>query len=304
MSSLTGIIRLPRELRDEIYAYVFDDREVPPDNPSAAGYRISEGTLRFQDSLSQPQLKKLSLARTNRQLREEVIDYLSSLQKSRGERAAELDIIFEDYVSWPTWIYFPPEATREAPFDLSVRICVFSVYTFTRYDSVANHDGWNLGDMSAPFLDLLLLLKRLVRYGPSFRRPSHLTDSDVSQTSGLTGNAGLFRMRTLSVSVTFDNGTSNRGNASNIIKCLKRFARCGLARRIIDRLQLHMKFYSYDGEARELSFSWVVRQEADEEYMLSCVRRGFCHNTSETLASGPLYNGEAVKIQIEDWCCG
>jgi hypothetical protein len=175
MSSLTGLLRLPRELRDEIYVYVFDDREVPPDNPSASGYPISEGTLRFQDSVSQRQLKKLSLAMTNRQLREEVIDYLSPLRKSKGERAAELDIMFEDYVSWPTWIYFPPEATREAPFDLSVRVRVFSVYTFTRYDSVANHDGWNLGDMSAPFLDLLLILKRLVRYGPSFRQPSHLT---------------------------------------------------------------------------------------------------------------------------------
>jgi hypothetical protein len=126
----------------------------------------------------------------------------------------------------------------------------------------------------------------------------------VSQTSVLTGNAGLFRMGTLSVSVAFDNGTSNGGNASNIIKCLKRFARCGLARGVIDRLQLHMKFYRYDGEVRESSFASVVRQEADEENMLSCVRRGFCHDTSETLASGPLYNGEAVKIRKEDWCCG
>jgi hypothetical protein len=49
---------------------------------------------------------------------------------------AELDIIFEDFVSWPTWIYFPLDAAREEPFDLKVHFRIFSVYTFEEYNNV------------------------------------------------------------------------------------------------------------------------------------------------------------------------
>ena len=70
-------------------------------------------------------------------------------------------------------------------------------------------------------------------------------------------------MKTLSVSVTFHNGTSNAGNASNIIKCLKKFALYGLARGLIDRLEIHTKFHRDDGEVRESRLTCFVRQDID-----------------------------------------
>ena len=186
MKSLSGLLRLPRELRDVVYAYIFDESEIRPDNPSASGPRISEGTLGLEDTVSQRQLKNTPLTTVNRQLRQEVQDYLSNLQRLGRKRAAELDIMFEDNVSWPKWIYFPPEAARGVAFDLNVQLRVFSTETFR------NHDGWHLVDMNAAFLDLLLLLNRFVRYGPSFREPSHLTGPefvpsfDTRESSGFS----------------------------------------------------------------------------------------------------------------------
>lgn len=301
-----GLLRLPRELRDEVYYYIFSDRKAPPNGPNDVGSRVSEGTLRFEDEHNRCPWFSTSLSRTCRQLRCETRDYISRHRTLSTDLKAELDLMFNHFTSYPTWLYVPPDITREAPHDLKVNIRIFSVYTFERYDRIANSDGWNLGEMSAPFLDLLLLLKRFVRFGPFFNKPWHTHDSNTIEDNIASNNVvtHFYRIHTLSVNVTFHNNTSNKGNASNILKCLRNLARCGLSRRFIHVIKVHISCTDYYERRIDLDRAFNVWHDVDEARVRSAIRRGFCHTASETLGDGPLENREAVKIAAEDLECG
>lgn len=300
---LPGLLRLPRELRDEIYAYIASENAVPPACPNNAGVRISDGTLRYQDPKDAIHSCYHALTKTNHQLRTEVRYYASTLRTSNCRHVAELDIMFgEDFLSFPTWIYLPLCLAREEPFDLKVHFRIFSVYTFEEYNSVRNRDGWQIGTMSAPFLDFLILLRRLVRYGPSFGPPSPPNSSSTSSLNGVPSTRSFFRLRNLSINVAYHNDTYNGGNNSNFIKCVRTLAWTGLARGAIDQIKLHWRFHNYSGSPKENEKSYIVAQEWNEDNMARAVKRGFCHTTEDSLFNGPLDNGEAVKNY--EWCCG
>ena len=298
---LPGLLRLPRELRNEIYAYIATEHAKPPVSPSSAGRLISDldGTLRYQDPKDAVQSGYHALAKTNRQLRAEVQDY--ALTHRTSNREAELDVMF-DGLSYPTWIYLPLDVARDDPFDLKARFRIFSVYTFDEYQEISNSDGWQYGNMSAAFLDFLILLRRLVRYGPSFglSLPSDVNKPNYS--NGAVHNLGCFRLRSLSIDVTYHNDISNGGNNSNIIKCFKNLAHTGLTRGAIDQIKIHWRFQDYFGSARENEKIFNVEQEWNEDKMVRAVKRGFFHTTNDSLFDCPFENTQAVKNY--EWCCG
>lgn len=156
--------------------------------------------------------------------------------------------------------------------------------------------------MSAPFLNFLILLRRLVRYGPSFGLHLPSYSSKLGHSKSATNDLGFFRLRNLFINVTYHNNTSNGANNSNLIKCFRALAHTGLARGGIDHIVFHWRFYSYHGDLREGEKAFIVDQELNEDNMTRAVKRGFCHTTSDNLLDGPLDNGEAIKNY--EWCCG
>ena len=149
----SGLLRLPRELRDEIYTYLSRHEEPLPD-PSQHGGRIELGYVMypgFYKSWWYP-----SVIWVNRQLRREYMEMSSSLQFK-----SELDIVPEGYLFYPTWTHIDPSITSGIPSDLNVTLRVFSTV------ALESHDGWP-PQHGTGFRSLLRLLNEFACYGPSF----------------------------------------------------------------------------------------------------------------------------------------
>ena len=155
--------------------------------------------------------------------------------------------MLEDSTTWVHWIYFPPEIEREVAFDLNIHMRIFSGYTVASYDSIANHDGCDIRQINAPFLDLLLLLKRLVRYGPSFHPSSNPIARESTQSINGRDDPSFFRTATFFVNITFNNDIDDSGNASSTVIGLDRLVRCGIARGFIHDTLVHMEHLNCRG---------------------------------------------------------
>ena len=109
---IPGLLRLPREIRDEIFSYLLFEHNNPPQNPSFPGARISD--YGFQCPLHRREMPSSTgiyaikypqtpsrcgysgLLRTNHQLRDELLELVAHTLAS-GQLTAELDLMFKGY---------------------------------------------------------------------------------------------------------------------------------------------------------------------------------------------------------------
>ena len=98
---------LPRELRDYIYAYIFQSKAEPPispDDPNLSDRREfdevydRERGIMFEENLLLP-ATYCALLCANRQISTEMRDHVS-----RHEVVWKLDCMIQYYQLWPTWL--------------------------------------------------------------------------------------------------------------------------------------------------------------------------------------------------------
>jgi hypothetical protein len=246
------LLTLPRELRDEILSYLLETRTEPPK------YAPCDGRRHKLHHFHYPPYRHYRfppLSWVCRQLRNECFDLVSK-RVSGGQLTAELDIIFKGYLSWLTWTYLPPLLPRERPFDLAIKLRIFSAEAFR------SNDGWPRQPGTA-FRDLLWMLNSLLHNGPS------LTSNQ--------DNKGLYRINTLSVDISFhDDYTpdTHPEAAHNIFRMLKELATVGLTNNIVRRVQAHTK-YVHRGETKVYDGQWGTPEYSDPDSVQKWKDMGF-----------------------------
>ncbi|MCJ1382656.1 hypothetical protein MMC17_005769 [Xylographa soralifera] len=169
-------LELPREIRDEIYQYLLEPEDEPPQSAKHA-FRDRHFPIkhpRFVDPhfanmqrslvpriIYQNKLPLigytacLGLARTNKQLHNE-ISQLTASRTSRPESSYKIDIIM-DRRCYPTWTSLPTSPRNVRYVDVNLRI--FCTKNWFGDRGPGHH-----------FQDLLRLLTRFLRNGPLFMR--------------------------------------------------------------------------------------------------------------------------------------
>lgn len=182
MSQPTGLLYLPRELRDAIYTY----STIQTWNPQSALRIIpppaDDGQLYFWPEHNKWQ--PISLLQVNHQIRSEVLDFISQQHRSHTLRA-DLDIRAKGFVYNPTWSFLNFALRPRDSLDLHVNLSIFSTEAFRR------NDGWPR-QPGQIFRALLNFLMRFI-----FRGPSFLDGEPDFETPG------PHFIRTLEVCVTF-----------------------------------------------------------------------------------------------------
>lgn len=234
------LLKLPRELRDEVLKYLLEARKEPPPYPPTTGRR--QKLHDTHDALFAP-FRYPPWVWVCRQLRSECFELIAG-RVAGAPLMAELDIMFKGYLSWPTWTYLPPKLPRETPFDLEVTMRIFSTEAF-RFN-----DGWPRQPGTA-FRDLLFMLNNLLHNGPSLKSSRE--------------NGGLYRINKLLVNVSFnDDYTPDTfpETAHNIFKMLKQLATVGLTSNIVRTVQAHTE---YDHQGKKLVFDgeWDVLEQVE-----------------------------------------
>ncbi len=310
-SPLPGILRLPRELRDEIYVYLIHARTEAPLYPSLPGKRLADDRISYEFSVPQCQHWRYSpLVWTNRQLRNEYFALISSLLASGHLLRAEVDIMVKGYLQWPTWTYLPPYLAPHIPFDLDVQLRVFSTEGF------GSNDGWPRQPGTA-FRDLTAMLNRFIHFGPYFfankesspgglpkgwlaSEWSHPEDQprdfpmltatypgpNHSWVRGMRSKR-LFKINTLSVHITYQDDyppDTWPETTHTIFKGLKDLATVGVAHGVIKTVHAHAT-YLYKGKTKVFDAAWDVPEEPDFNRRKTWVETGFlgggCHCLSD-----------------------
>ena len=200
------------------------------------------------------------------------------------------------YLSWPTWTSLPPYLPTDTPFDVGVYLRVFSGEGFRQ------NDGWPRQPGTA-FRDLLEMLKRFIRFGPSFFAnmecppgglpaewqaserlevervvPPEIAPSDEYYSRNILVSSGHpFKIRKLSVNISFhDLYTPDTWPETtyNIFKLLKELATVGVARDMIGSVDVHCE-YLRKGQQKVFDAQWDVSQQVDEARLKDWVNTGF-----------------------------
>ena len=302
MGATPALLRLPRELRDEIYYCLLDHRDEAPFSPIEAGPRISQGTLQLQPAHDSVAWRTRSLTSTNRQLREEIRELISTTWASEHKPFAELDVMFEHHyerhgLKWqlstrtsPTWIQFPAAIRPDVPFDLRLHMRVFFASDQDNRAASRKFQGLQIRNSC---LEMVLLLKRLVRFGPGFQPRHAEAESDGVNIYAVTQHRPCFKIGTLSVDLT-NVSTYNQGltgTNSYLLRTFTSLARSGLARSAIENIDVRWRHHPWDGSPYDANENLVVRQDIDEEHMRFCVEWGFCQSMSDSLETGTLDAG-------------
>ena len=260
------LLRLPRELRDEISTYFLAEYVSPPPNPSYPGPRTITHTIRYP--LTYTHWRHPPLTGLNRQIRNEYFGLVAERIRA-GHVEAELDIMYKGYLSWPTWTLLPPFLAPGVEFDLTVQLRVFSGEGFR------SNDGWPRQPGKA-FRDLFELLKDLVRKGPGFG----VDGKECPLSPDLSHSPdprGLYRINNLRVNVSFQDvytPATHAETVETIFAMLKELARSGLARDVIETICAHAEF-AENGERKVLEEKWVVREVVDRRRVGTWINYGF-----------------------------
>lgn len=286
-----ALLRLPRELRDEIYSYFVESRQRPPTNPSAVKDRRGTHDIRFQTDLRS--WRYPCLVWVNQQLRSEFISYLEGRLKSCRSEVG-LDIMVKGYLFYPTWTCLPTMFTEQAPFDLHVNLRISSTESFRSNDArygLARQPG-------SGFRSLLQLLRLFVAYGPSF-----------GFRLACLGDRKLFAIDNLSVNVTFhDDYTPDTwpDTAHAIFRMLKALALDGPAEGVARTIHAHTD-YLHAKESKCFNSGWTVSSKPEHEP--GTLRRwrefGFLAANQDSLLPGLRRAAEVAAHEQgkqEEWC--
>lgn len=253
----SGLLRLPREIRDEIYQYLLAYTSEAPVNTSFAGPRLRIKDIMYPRSLGAV-TSAINLALTNHQLYAEMQPAISpppppspSSLTSRlsPPETADLDIMVKGFMYYPTWTYLP-RLTRSKPFNLNVRLRIFSTESFL------SNDGWPRQPGSG-FRSLMHLLNMLVENGPAF----YYTPSVHSANSHRP-----FVLDCLSIVVEFHDlytPATHPQTAKNVFGMLKVLARDGIAGGAVRVIRAKADYIGEDGERSIFEREWKVSEQLD-----------------------------------------
>lgn len=156
-TSIRALSKLPRELRDEIYAEVLDFSTSPPKSPTDEAVSESDqreedqgwGVIYYQRHF--PSTNLAGLLGCNHQIRDEVLDLI---KVEAGGIAYSVDLMIWENSIQPTWMELPtpPKYTKQ----LNVTLRMFS------------HTGPQWGESGILGQYLLQMLRRFLYDGPSF----------------------------------------------------------------------------------------------------------------------------------------
>lgn len=180
------LLRLPRELRDQIYSYVVLAEKTRPDlkesfdqlvnprmsqNDSASRRTFTDGTVLY---LPQHDLNtSMSLLQVSRQIHAEVLEVLSRIEASPLTCSLDI-IILDEMLLLPTWLSVPSHRTSVDTVKVTFRIAG-SFRRKGRHDKDGPYDrfpglgGFNGGDGGGPYMKYQLyeILNRFIRDGPA-----------------------------------------------------------------------------------------------------------------------------------------
>lgn len=220
-----GFFGLPTEIKQHIYALVLDsDRADRPRAPFRGEHESSTAEIRYPKRYTSWRWPLAYWAHRN--FRNELIDVAQERLAKRLVKA-ELDIMVNGFVLFPTWLHLPPDLPGDAPFDLTVSLRVFSGEAFR------SNDGWPRQPGSG-FRNLLRLLNQLVHEGPSF-----------GQRRELLQGKNLWAINTLRVNVSFHDAytpATHPETSHSIFRMLKALATSGLAHGIVKTIHAHSEF--------------------------------------------------------------
>lgn len=153
-------LRLPRELRDQIYTHFLSPHRPAPPSPPFAGpriYRLSPSNDPLKDiayPLTLPPSPLHALLRTSRATRADILSLASHRNASHASLPASLDLMANSYTLYPLWTSLPALPSRHTSLDVTVDIRVFTPEAF--------------GPHGTAFRVLLTLLGQLFCAGPGF----------------------------------------------------------------------------------------------------------------------------------------
>ena len=261
------LLRLPAELRKEIYSYLYYEGRSPPADPSSAGDRFWREDRVVAHERQYSSFRYTKLVWVSRQLRSEYYEYVEE-QLKKAPPKAELDLMSKGFLYYPTWTFLPPELLGAEPFDVEVNLRIFST------EAYRSNDGWPR-QPGAGFRTMLLLLNQLVHHGPSFGE----------HFEALRGG-WLWLIGKLTVNVSF-HGTfvpdTRPGTVDNITKMLRHLALDGLAKDIIRRVHVHTSYIDYN-TIQETDKEWKVSRKYDALRAKMWKDAGFLTAGQKTLA--------------------
>jgi len=158
-----SLLLLPYELRAKIYEEVISSETPPPQDPAQASERSREPL----HSISAFYPKEFrhpcsSLMRTSKGIHDEVKALLDAESRQQKPKC-KLDLLVVRKGVYPTWT-MPPRARSAEAFDLDVDLRLLDL---TDPNPLFMANAWP-GIVSQP---LMVILNRLVAYGPQFSRP-------------------------------------------------------------------------------------------------------------------------------------
>ncbi|TKA24055.1 hypothetical protein B0A50_06946 [Salinomyces thailandicus] len=267
---------LPRELRDEITAYLTRHHQTrtPPPSPPFAGKRHQgPHSLYYPLDHSTP-TRWPNLALVNHQLWHELTQNDAHTTPNHHKPlTAELDLMAKGYCFYPTWTSLPGTLRRgREPVNLTVNLRIFSTEAFRP------NDGWPR-QPGAGFRSLLALLNNFLLYGPAFQ-PLVVEGDGAAQRRGEENlDRGYYCVNVLTVSTTFhDLYTPDTWPATSqeIRKRLREVALSGLPDPWVQKVRVVVGFESRGGRAVRVKEEWPIAERVDERRREEWRRAGFC----------------------------
>lgn len=264
-----GFFSSPPELKAQIYSLVLDsDRVDPPSAPLLGDHEGAPGEVRYPAHYK-PWRWPLAFW-ASRTFRNDLIDHAENRLMKRLVRA-ELDIMVNGFVVYPTWLHLPPDLGGDVPFDLDVSLRIFSGEAFR------SNDGWPR-QPGAGFRILLRLLCQLIHAGPSFGHRFEI----------LSGK-GAFPINTLRVNVTFHDPytpATSPATSHEIFRMLKVLATSGLAHGIIKTIHVHAEYTPPPPNVAKVTWdrTYPVAARVDDTQTQQWRQMGFLNAHQRTLA--------------------
>jgi hypothetical protein len=252
-SPVSGLLRLPREIRNQIFSYLFiQAREPPPHPPPTKRYR-HRGKHDILYIPNDEIVRELPLRFINHQIRSEVTEQVETLHKA-GKATVKLDLMVKGYLFWPTITRIPALIPATRTLNLDVDLRVFSTESFR------SNDGWPR-QPGAGFRSLYSLLNTFLRYGPDM-------GFGMSTTHGQSYGSRCVEVNTLTINVSFHDlytPATWPDTAQQIREKVKTLAQSYVPRGHVRRVCLSITYQS-NGTTCEMMNEWdVPRPSSDNE---------------------------------------
>lgn len=281
---IPGFFGLPVELKQQIYCLVLDsDRVEPPSAPYLGDHQSSPGEIKYPAHYKSWRWPLAHWA--SRTFRNDLLD-IAEDRLGKRQVKAELDIMVNGFVFFPTWLYLPPDLPGDKPFDLDVSLRIFSGEAFRSNDSWPRQPG-------SGFRVLLKLLNQLVHEGPSFGQHFEI----------LAGKA-TWVINTLRINVTFHDSytpATHEETSHEIFRMLKTLATSGLPHKVVKTIVAHASYDSpsgfNDGKVQWDSF-WPVAAQVNDTQVQQWRQMGFLSTLQRTFADdyrAPWDNGSGGR---------